>query len=66
MEPLPEQPVLTEGDKPLNGDRLRYIKALDETKYSGTGRWNITAAASKLDIPRKTFAYRLRKMRMIG
>ncbi len=50
----------------INGGRLEYIKALDETKYAGTGRWNLTAAARQLNIPRKTFTYRLKKMRLIG
>jgi transcriptional regulator with GAF, ATPase, and Fis domain len=45
-----------------NQDRSRYLKALDETKYKGTGRWNISAAARRLGIPRKTFIYRLKKM----
>jgi len=63
---FPEHPILSEADKFMNRDRLKYIKALDETKYSGTGRWNLTAAAKKLDIPRKTFSYRLKKMRLIA
>ena len=54
-----------EAGKFINGGRLEYIKALDETKYAGTGRWNLTAAARQLNIPRKTFTYRLKKMRLI-
>jgi transcriptional regulator of acetoin/glycerol metabolism len=50
----------------INDGRLEYIKALEETKYPGTGRWNLTAAARQLNIPRKTFTYRLKRMRMIG
>lgn len=42
----------------------RYLKALDETRYTGTGRWNVSAAARSLDIPRKTFLYRLRKLNL--
>jgi DNA-binding NtrC family response regulator len=43
----------------------RYLKALESTKYSGTGRWNFSAAARKLGVPRKTFIYRLKKMQLI-
>ena len=43
----------------------RYLKALDSTKYSGTGRWNFSAAARRLGGPRKTFVYRLKKMQLI-
>jgi transcriptional regulator with GAF, ATPase, and Fis domain len=46
-------------------DRKRYLKALESTKYSGTGRWNFSAAARKLGVPRKTFIYRLKKMQLI-
>ena len=48
-----------------NRERSRYLKALDSTKYSGTGRWNISAAARQLEVPRKTFVYRLKKMHLI-
>ena len=44
--------------------RARYMKALDRTKYPGTGRWNLSAAARELGIPRKTFSYRLKKLRI--
>lgn len=46
-------------------ERLRFLKALNSTKYSGTGRWNLSAAARKLDIPRKTFIYHLKKKQLI-
>lgn len=46
-------------------DRARYLKALNSTKYSGTGRWNLSAAARHLGVPRKTFIYRLKKMQLI-
>jgi transcriptional regulator with GAF, ATPase, and Fis domain len=46
-------------------ERLRYLKALDSTKYSGTGRWNLSATARRLGVPRKTFVYRLKKMQLI-
>ena len=49
----------------FNEERTQYIEALDETKYSGTGRWNLSAAARQLSIPRKTFSYRLKKMEII-
>jgi Nif-specific regulatory protein len=46
-------------------ERLRYLKALESTKYRGTGRWNKSAAAEYLSIPRKTFEYNARKMGLI-
>jgi transcriptional regulator with PAS, ATPase and Fis domain len=45
-------------------DKKAYTKALDKTRYPGTGRWNVSAAARLLDIPRKTFEYRMRKMNL--
>ena len=42
-------------------EQTQYMKALDRTKYPGTGRWNLSAAARQLGIPRKTFSYRLKK-----
>lgn len=48
----------------FQGDKLRYHNVLEETKYKGTGRWNISAAARKLKIPRKTFIYRIKKMNL--
>jgi len=44
-----------------NEEHTQYMKALDVTKYRGTGRWNLSAAARQLGIPRKTFSYRLKK-----
>ena len=46
-------------------ERLRFLKALNSTKYSGTGRWNLSAAARQLGVPRKTFIYRLKRMQLI-
>jgi DNA-binding NtrC family response regulator len=46
-------------------DRMRYQEALESTKYPGTGRWNVSAAARDLGIPRKTFTYRLKKLGFI-
>ena len=43
-------------------ERDRFLEALESTKYTGTGRWNLTAAARKLNIPKKTFTYRLKKL----
>jgi transcriptional regulator with GAF, ATPase, and Fis domain len=48
-----------------NEDRMRYQEALESTKYPGTGRWNVSAAARDLGIPRKTFTYRLKKLGLI-
>ena len=42
-------------------EHTQYMKALDKTKYHGTGRWNLSAAACELGIPGKTFSYRLKK-----
>ncbi len=46
-------------------DRRRYLEALEATKYSGTGRWNISAAARQLGIPRETLTYNIKKLRLI-
>jgi transcriptional regulator of acetoin/glycerol metabolism len=43
-------------------ERTRYLEALNATKYRGTGRWNVSAAARQLGIPRETLAYHLRKL----
>jgi len=47
-------------------DEQRYLAALQATAFPGTGRWNLSAAARKLGIPRKTFVYRLDQMRGSG
>jgi transcriptional regulator with GAF, ATPase, and Fis domain len=47
-------------------ERLRFLKALNSTKYSGTGRWNLSAAARQLGVPRKTFIYHLKKKQLIN
>lgn len=47
-------------------ERLRFLKALNSTKYKGIGRWNLSAAARQLGMPRKTFSYRLKKMQLIN
>ncbi len=49
----------------FNEDRAGYLKVLDSTKYPGTGRWNVSAAARELGIPRKTFTYRIKKLGFI-
>ena len=49
-----------------NEERTRYLKALEATKYPGTGRWNLNAAARELNIPRKTLTYRLKKIKLIS
>jgi DNA-binding NtrC family response regulator len=46
-------------------ERSRYLKALNSTRFAGTERWNLSAAARKLGIPRKTFVYRLKKIQLI-
>ena len=69
------QPVADEGpDEKIPGlrpvkfgveERMRYLETLDLTKYDGTGRWNYSAAARRLGVPRKTFMYRLKRMQII-
>ncbi len=49
----------------LKQERFCYLSALEDTKYRKTGRWNLAAAAAQLDIPRKTFTYRLKKMGLV-
>ncbi len=46
-------------------DRRRYLEALQATKYPGTGRWNVSAAARQLGIPRETLTYHLRKLNLL-
>ncbi len=46
----------------LDPERDRFIAALSETRYPGTGRWNIAAAARQLSMNRKTFSYRMKKL----
>jgi transcriptional regulator with PAS, ATPase and Fis domain len=58
------QPAPVDANDNANGERMRYMEALEATKYAGTGRWNLTAAARQLNIPRKTFTYRIKKMNL--
>jgi len=63
---LPGGPTVPhEIDDRSNRERARYMRVLDSTKYMGTGRWNLSAAARELGIPRKTLYYRLKKLRLI-
>ena len=62
---LDKPSTLIKEDALLNEDRVRYLAILDSTKYHGTGRWNVSAAARELDIPRKPFTYRLKKLGFI-
>jgi transcriptional regulator with GAF, ATPase, and Fis domain len=48
------------------GEKTRYLEALNATKYRGTGRWNVSAAARQLGIPRETLAYHLSKLGLFG
>jgi len=72
--PAPQSLISDQPDKPLaahepaevpNEERARYLKALETTKYPGTGRWNLNAAARALNMPRKTLTYRLKKIKLI-
>jgi transcriptional regulator with GAF, ATPase, and Fis domain len=45
-------------------ERRRYLEALNATKYPGTGRWNVSAAARQLGVPRETLSYHLKKLRL--
>jgi arginine utilization regulatory protein len=47
-----------------NEERTRYLETLHSTKYPGTGRWNVSAAARQLGIPRETLVYHLKKLRL--
>jgi len=59
------EPTPIEASGLSDEESLQYMEALEETKYSGTGRWNLTAASRRLNIPRKTFTYRLKKMNIM-
>jgi transcriptional regulator with GAF, ATPase, and Fis domain len=59
------EPALSEREERWREERVRYMKALEATKYPSTGRWNIHAAARELGMPRKTLTYRLRKLRLL-
>jgi transcriptional regulator with GAF, ATPase, and Fis domain len=59
-EPVPEK----EHRLLKNEERTRYLEALNATRYPGTGRWNVSAAARQLGIPRETLAYHLKKFRL--
>ena len=47
------------------GERTRYLEALQATQYRGTGRWNVSAAARRLGMPRETLTYHLKKLRLV-
>jgi DNA-binding NtrC family response regulator len=64
--PSSEPPALLTGRAGSGDERARYLKALEATRYPGTGRWNLSAAARKLRIPRKTLIYRLRKLGVVS
>ena len=46
------------------GERNRYLEALRTTQYQGSGRWNVSAAARRLGMPRETLAYHLKKLHL--
>ena len=60
LEPVPEK----EYRFLKNEERSRYLEVLNATKYPGTGRWNVSAAARQLGIPRETLTYHLKKLRL--
>lgn len=45
-----------------SGERARIVKALQETAYPGTGRWNMARAARELGFNRKSLEYKVRKV----
>ncbi len=49
-------------DLSMQKERLRYIKALEQTKFPGTGRWNVKKASELLGIPRGTLRNRIHKL----
>jgi len=59
-------PPMAESDERQSEERKPYIQALESTKYPGTGRYNLAAAARLSGIPRKTFAFRLKKLGIIA
>jgi DNA-binding NtrC family response regulator len=63
---LPEREPSPEKDRRFlgNEERIRYLEALHATQYPGTGRWNVSAAARQLGIPRETLSYHLKKLRL--
>lgn len=46
-------------------ERERYLETLFRTRYPGTGRWNVAAAARDLGIARKTLIYRMKKLEIV-
>jgi len=62
--PPEKTPSIIDGRNP-HQERSRYLQALEATQYQGTGRWNLSAAARQLNIPRKTFVYQLKQMQLI-
>ncbi len=60
--PDPERGPVKDPQFLKNEDRTRYLAALHDTKYPGTGRWNVSAAARRLGIPRETLTYHLKKL----
>ena len=62
---IDESLTTVEDDAYLNVEYTKYLNALDSTKYPGTGRWNLSAASRILNIPRKTFTYRLKKLDLL-
>lgn len=46
-------------------ERIRYLEALKATKYRGTRRWNVSAAARQLGMPRETLASHLKKLGLL-
>ncbi|OPZ23033.1 MAG: Transcriptional regulatory protein ZraR [candidate division BRC1 bacterium ADurb.BinA364] len=53
---------LLPNEPPPEAEARRYRKVLRETAFAGTERWNLAAAARALNMPRKTFAYRIKKL----
>lgn len=51
-------------DTRIAEERKRYLEALRDSQFPMTGRWNISAAARMLNIPRKTLAYRIKKINL--
>ena len=47
-----------------DSEAQRLLQALYATRYEGTNRWNVAAAARVLSMPRKTLVYRIKKMNL--
>ena len=62
VEPLQETNEVHFRSK--NPEQEKYLSILEKTAYVGTRRWNLAAAARKLQMPRMTLVYKLKQMKL--